>query len=60
MTILTGKENHYEFIERVGEEVKQLLNLQFNPNELAVAHGYKCYSQRDDWENKAHHLIMVS
>ena len=52
MYISARKENHYEFIERVGEEVKQLLNLQFNPNELAVAHGDKCYSQRDGWEKQ--------
>lgn len=52
MAVLTGEESHYEFIERVGEEVKQLLNLQFNPNDLSVAHGDKCYGARQEWQEQ--------
>ena len=46
------QENHYRFIERVGDEAKKIANLQFDPDQISVAHGDKCYGYRDEWENK--------
>lgn len=44
-------ENHYKFIEYVGTYIQEMLKLQYNPNDLSVAHGDKCYGYRDEWEN---------
>lgn len=43
-------ENHYKFIEYVGPYIQEMLGLQFNPNDLSVAHGDKCYGYRNVWE----------
>ena len=44
-------ENHYKFIEYVGPYIQEMFKLQYNPNDLSVAHGDKCYGYRDEWEN---------
>lgn len=43
-------ENHYKFIEYVGPYIQKTMDLQFNPSDLSVAHGDKCYGYRDVWE----------